>query len=997
MNSLLNISLPLRRFWPTVAMFVVLAVAFGVYVYSEKRIDRANRQRFDSFLLADQLRQSSDDLTRMARTYVATGDTRYRNYYREILEIRDGSRPRPPGYFHAYWDLVLAGAPPPQGGEGEAVALLELMRQAGFAQDEMLKLAEAKTNSDTLAAIELEAMQLAANSGRTRALQMLYDAGYHRAKAAIMKPLNDAFDQVDKRTVEQVRAAERTALLFRVVFIACTLGALLRLWLTYKDLLATLGGSVEEVHEHIQRIGRGELSGTICVGPGRENSVLAGLAAMQDRLKSNVAELKKVEADLRTSAERLNEAQHIARIGSWTLYLDSGKLFWSDEIYRLFEIDPSRFDATYEAFLNVIHPDDREAVNKAYSDSLEQRTPYEITHRLLMADGRIKWVQEKCTSDFDPSGKPLRSHGTVQDVTERKQAEVQLRIAASAFESQEGMIVTDANSLILRVNRAFTKLTGYTQEELAGQTPRLFKSGRHNQEFYKEMWDTINRTGGWQGEIWDRRKNGEEYQKWLTISAVKDEDGTVTHYIGAQYDITERKRAEDKINELAYYDQLTGLANRTLMMDRLKQSMSASSRSGTFGALLFIDLDNFKTLNDTLGHDMGDLLLQQVAQRLSASVRAGDTVARLGGDEFVVTLTNLSSGERDAAAHTELIGEKIIAELNRSYQLRNTAYQITPSIGATLFMGHQTEIEVLLKQADLAMYKSKEAGRNTLRFFDPDMERDVMSRVALERDLRRAVQEEQFLPYYQPQLAGGELVGAEVLLRWRHPERGLVSPAEFIPLAEETGLILPLGRWVLETACAQLARWGGRPETARLTMAVNVSAHQFRQAGFVEQVLEVLDRSGADPQLLKLELTESMFVTQVEEMIAKMGALKARGVTFSLDDFGTGYSSLSYLKRLPLDQLKIDQSFVRDVLDDPNDAAIARTIIALGQSLGLAVIAEGVETEAQRDFLADSGCRIYQGYFFSRPLPVADFEAFARQAHSASDAAQGNDPLGGCP
>jgi diguanylate cyclase (GGDEF)-like protein/PAS domain S-box-containing protein len=679
---------------------------------------------------------------------------------------------------------------------------------------------------------------------------------------------------------------------------------------------------------------------------------------------------------LRASTDHLNEAQRIAQVGNWTLDLLSGELFWSDEVFRLFEIDKTQFGATYEAFLNAIHPDDRDAVNRAYTDSLQNRLPYEITHRLRMNDGRIKWVHEKCLSEFDAAGKPLRSLGTVQDVTRSKEGEIDLRIAAAAFESQEAMMVTDAGSVILRVNKAFTEITGYTAAEAVGQTPRLLRSGRHNADFYRSMWEAIRRTGGWQGEIWDRRKDGTEYPKWLTISAVKDDQGTVTHYIGSHYDITERKKAEDRINELAFFDQLTGLPNRILLLDRLRQTMTASSRSGSYAALLFIDLDNFKTLNDTLGHDIGDLLLKQVAQRLSTCVRAGDTVARLGGDEFVVMLASLSKSERDAATQTEAVGEKIIATLNEPYQLKNAVCRSTPSIGVTLFSGQQTEIEVLLKQADLAMYKSKEAGRNALRFFDQDMEVVVARRAALESDLRAAVQGQQFLLHYQAQVEGGRMTGAEVLVRWQHPQRGMVSPAEFIPLAEETGLILPLGHWVLETACRQLAVWASRPKMAHLGLSVNVSAHQFRQADFVDQVLAVLAKTGANPQRLKLELTESLLVHDVEQIIEKMFALKAQGVGFSLDDFGTGYSSLSYLKRLPLDQLKIDQSFVRDVLSDPNDAAIARTVIALAQSLGLGVIAEGVETAAQRDFLAKAGCHAYQGYFFSKPLPLDRFEAF---------------------
>ena len=436
-----------------------------------------------------------------------------------------------------------------------------------------------------------------------------------------------------------------------------------------------------------------------------------------------------------------------------------------------------------------------------------------------------------------------------------------------------------------------------------------------------------------------------------------------------------RKGAEDEIRQLAFYDPLTGLPNRRLLTDRLQHALAAVIRSKRHGGLLFIDLDNFKTINDTLGHGKGDLLLQQVAERLSGCVRVGDTVARQGGDEFVIMLMDLSDVGCEAAMQTELIGEKILAALNRPYQFAGHVYHTSASIGATLFDGQLESPDELLKRADLAMYRAKAAGRNTLRFFEADMQAAVTRRAGLETDLRAGLAEQQFLLYYQAQIdASGRVGGAEALLRWRHPVRGFTSPAEFIPAAEESGLILPLGRWVLETACRQLAAWSGRPATAHLTLAVNVSARQFRQPDFIGQVVELLERSGADPHKLKLELTESMLLDDVEQTIVKMSALKALGVGFSLDDFGTGYSSLSYLKRLPLDQLKIDQSFVRDVLSDPNDAAIVCTIVALAQSLGLAVIAEGVETEQQRDFLARNGCKAWQGYLFSRPVPLAQFE-----------------------
>ncbi len=568
---------------------------------------------------------------------------------------------------------------------------------------------------------------------------------------------------------------------------------------------------------------------------------------------------------------------------------------------------------------------------------------------------------------------------THTDVTQVRQDGEQLRIAAAAFESLEGMIVTDADGAILRVNRAFTESTGYTEADIVGKNPRLLQSGRHDKDFFRAMWETLSRTGSWQGEIWDRRKNGEVYPKWLSISAVMDRDGAVTHYVSTHADISVRKQAEDKIHELAFFDQLTGLPNRTLLLDRLKQAITTSDRIGNFGALLLIDLDNFKSINDTLGHDVGDLLLKQVSKRLTQCVREGDTLARLGGDEFVVVLGNLGMSEKDAAIGTETAGEKILATLNQIYRFSDVAYHSSASIGATLFNGQPISIDNLMKQADLTMYKAKEAGRNTLRFFDPAMELAVKVRAALESDLRAAIEAKRFVLHYQAQVAGGQVTGAEVLVRWKHVERGMVSPAEFIPLAEETGLILTLGHWVLETACTQLAVWATQPSRAHFTLAVNVSAVQFNQADFVDQVLSVLGSTGANPYRLKLELTESILAHNVQDIIEKMFALKARGVGFSLDDFGTGYSSLSYLKRLPLDQLKIDQSFVRDVMVDANDAAIVKAVVALAKSLGLGVIAEGVETKAQKDYLASFGCHAYQGYFFSKPLAVEAFESFAQE------------------
>ena len=434
---------------------------------------------------------------------------------------------------------------------------------------------------------------------------------------------------------------------------------------------------------------------------------------------------------------------------------------------------------------------------------------------------------------------------------------------------------------------------------------------------------------------------------------------------------TSREVAELKL------DQLTGLPTRKLLMDQLKRAKALSARSGNYGALMLIDMDKFKVLNDTHGHDLGDMLLREVARRLKSSLREGDTVARLGGDEFVLVVVDIGHGEQEAAAAAEAVGEKLLDLLSQPYPLGSLTHASAASIGITLFKGDEVSADELLKRADLAMYRSKDSGRNVCRFFGPQMETSKLQRAALDKELRQALADEQFHLYYQPQVGPeGELTGAEALVRWEHPERGLVSPGEFVAVAEETGLILPLGRWVLETVCKQLAVWATRPETAVLRIAVNVSARQFQQAEFVEQVISTLRSTGADPRRLTLELTESLLIHNVEDVVDKMSHLKREGVNFALDDFGTGYSSLYYLKRLPLDQLKIDRSFVRDVLTEPDDAAIAKTIVALAHTLGLKVIAEGIETAEQRAFLASSGCHCYQGNFFSKPLPSQSFEQF---------------------
>lgn len=569
-----------------------------------------------------------------------------------------------------------------------------------------------------------------------------------------------------------------------------------------------------------------------------------------------------------------------------------------------------------------------------------------------------------------------------QALESHKQVEAELRIAATAFESQEGIILTDATGTILRVNHAFTQITGYSAEDAVGKKPNMLRAEHYDAPFYESLWHTLKTKGVWEGEIWNKRKNGETYPEHITITAVKDSKGTVKNYVGTLIDITTSKAAADEIERLAYYDPLTGLPNRRLLIDRLKQALTTSGHSNRQGALLFIDLDNFKTLNDTLGHDKGDLLLQKVSKRLKNCVREGDTVSRLGGDEFVIMLENLSAHAQEAMSQTQNVADKILTSLTQPYQLAEHVYRNSPSIGAVLFKGHTLDTEDLLKQADIAMYQAKKAGRNTFCFFDPQMQTNITLRAELETDLRQALLNNQFKLYYQIQSThSSQDVGAEVLLRWQHPTRGLVSPAHFIPLAEETGLILSIGQWVLETACAQLKSWQQNTATKDLVLSVNVSAKQLYLANFVSQVQSIVKHHGINPLNLKLELTESILLGDIEATIATMKALREIGIRFSLDDFGTGYSSLQYLKRLPLDQLKIDQSFVRDLPNDSSDQAIVRTIIAMAKALDLNVIAEGVETEAQREFLERHGCSIYQGYLFGKPVPLEDFENLLLKSH----------------
>ena len=694
------------------------------------------------------------------------------------------------------------------------------------------------------------------------------------------------------------------------------------------------------------------------------------LRVHQIELEMQNDELRRVQLALEASRDRYLDLYDFAPLGYLTLTHEgmiaeanlTGAALLGEERKRLLNLRFARFVAAEDGdrwhlfFIGLQQHGDRQRIELA----LQARDGSAPLH-----------AQLDCLRVVPPDSAAV-VRIALADVSERKRAESELRVAATAFEAHEAIVVTDGRRLVQRVNRAFTRITGYAADEMVGQTPQmLLRGGLQDATFLDAMWGAVRRSGSWQGEIWDRRRSGEVYPAWLTVTAVAGADGASANFVASFSDISERKAAENEIKQLAFYDPLTHLPNRRLLLERLQQALSGCVLTLQRGALLFIDLDNFKALNDTRGHDKGDLLLQQVGLRLAESLRETETVARLGGDEFVVLLENLGEAAGEALAKAELVSTKIIAALDEPYRLASAEYHGTPSIGIALFGAGDHSVGELLKQADLAMYQAKAAGRNTVRLFHPEMLTAASNRAALEDDLRQALERGEFVLHYQAQVDRDYgLAGAEALLRWQHPRRGMLLPGEFIAVAEQTGLILPVGNWVLETACAQLAAWVARPETARLTVSVNISASQLRHPQFVEHVLAVLDRTGIDGKRLKLELTESMLLDNVDETIAKMSALKARDVRFSLDDFGTGYSSLSYLKRLLLYQLKLDRSFVRDILSDADVATISRTIVSLGRSLGLSVIAEGVETVAQRDFLAGLGCDYFQGYLFGRSGPA---------------------------
>jgi len=727
---------------------------------------------------------------------------------------------------------------------------------------------------------------------------------------------------------------------------------------------------------HIINKSGDEIPVEISLSNTKENGEYIAVATIRD-----ISVRKEQESIIQASQTRLAEAQRIAKLGSWSINFKTGETIWSNEVYTILKLDKSQTTPSLELYLSSSCDSEKDELRQVISSLKHSENRYNIIRKLCLSANEHRFVREEGEVQRDENGKITHALGTIRDITEAVHTREKLEQAAVVFEhTSDAVLITDKEHRIIAVNNAFCSITGYSENESLGKDAGFTKSGQHKHSFYRDMTLALDQEGSWQGEIWDRRKDGEIYPKWLSINSVYNDRGNLLYYVGVFSDISHIKSTEDKLRHLALHDSLTGLPNRLSFNEHLDRVIKHADRNRLNSAVLFLDLDRFKTINDSLGHPVGDALLIEVATRLKACLRNEDTIARLGGDEFTIIMEDILIPE-DAAK----VAEKIIRSLSAPVEIDDHQFYATTSIGISLYPKDGTNVTELVKNADAAMYRAKESGRNCYEFYSSELATTAVARLELEGELRKAIDNKDFILHYQPQfnLKTEEITGAEALIRWTHPDRGLIYPDEFIPLAEETGLINQIGEIALRKACQQLKLWHSKGWMIP-KISVNVAGQQIHNGQFLPLIKETLSITNIHPSSIEIELTETTLMHNTEETIKALSQLKSMGVTISIDDFGTGYSSLSYLKTLPIQRIKIDRSFVQDLPSDTNDIAITRAIIALSSALDLDVIAEGVETQEQLQFLMSEHCIQAQGYLFSEPLPAKQlFEKYEHATHQA--------------
>lgn len=892
--------------WACFGTLLLVAAAFMLYVWTEKRIDQANELRYVSHNLVEELRQSSDDLSRMARTYVATGDPQYRRNYLEIIEIREGRTPRPYNYENVYWDLVLANGPRPRAGK-IAIPLMQLVRDARFAPEELALLAAAKNESDKLTGIENSAMDLRAAGDIAHATAMLHDATYHRAKADIMRPIGEVNDSVERRTRALVTETALDANLARFAFLLSAVVLVLLVWRAKRRLDTALGCSVDQLQAAMEQLGRGDFSRPLEVPEHGDDSVWGWLAHTQQSLAG-------LDAERNAALERI---QRISRLYSALSQCNQAivRSHSESELFDRICRDVVSYGGMAMAWIGLIDKEHgRIVVAASFGGGIEYLDQLEVSLDPETPEGR------------GPIGLSYRSGQPYwcQDYQHAPE---------TAYWHAHGARYGWAASAAIPLRR---------DGEIIG--------------FFAPYSNAVN--------AFDQEVRELLLEMTLDIEfALKNFDREAV-----------RQQADQRVQYLAHYDVLTGLPNRSQLHERARQLLDQARTKRTPMALMMLDLDHFKDINDSLGHTVGDALLSELALRLTSCLRENDLVARLGGDEFIFVLPNLGSAEVSDVAR------KLLDMVGQAYSVGAHDLKVSASIGIAMYPDDGQDVETLLQRSDAAMYQVKRAGRHDFRFFTAAMQQRAARHLQVVNALRYALEREQLHVVYQPQvsLTTGRIIGAEALLRWHTQELGTVSPAEFIPAAEESGQIVAIGEWVLRQAVRQARVWldQGLPP---LVMAVNLSAVQFREADLPSQVAQILYEEGLPPEYLELELTEGVALQDPQGAINTMTQLHDRGIRMSIDDFGTGFSSLSHLKKFKVYKLKIDQSFVRDISTDAEDKAIVSAIINMARSLGLTTIAEGVETVEQLEFLREQLCDEMQGYHFSKPLPADAFRTLLQK------------------